>query len=80
MAQILVRNLDELAVDTLKKRAAANNRSLQVEVKLILETEARLDRSMATAKRRFSRLRTRYRGRGLEDSTSVIRDERDTRG
>ena len=79
MAQILVRNLDKEVVDALKRRAASNNRSLQVEVKSILETEAQLDKAMTTAKGRFSRLRSRFQSRELEDSTSVIREERTTR-
>ena len=79
MAQILVRNLDSEVVETLKNRAANNNRSLQKEVQSILEEASRLDRAMATAKRRFKRLRTQFRDRGLEDSTSAIREERDTR-
>ena len=48
MAQILVRNLDESVVDRLKKRATLNSRSLQSEVKLILEQASRLDAESAS--------------------------------
>lgn len=43
MAQVLVRNLDEKTVAQLKKRAAGNGRSLQAELKLLLEQAVRPD-------------------------------------
>ena len=41
MAQVLVRDLDPAVVETLKARAADHGRSLQAELKSILETQAR---------------------------------------
>ncbi len=41
MASLLIRNLDDAAVARLKERAKRHNRSLQGEVKSILESEAR---------------------------------------
>jgi plasmid stability protein len=41
MASLLIRNLDDAAVARLKERARQHNRSLQGEVKTILEAEAR---------------------------------------
>ncbi len=41
MASLLIRNLDDAAVARLKARAKRHNRSLQGEVKSILESEAR---------------------------------------
>ena len=43
MAEILVRNLDKKTVDRLKKRASKKGRSLQSEVKQILEQAASID-------------------------------------
>ena len=43
MAQVLVRNLKEKVVARLKKRAANRGRSLQAEVKIILEEAAKED-------------------------------------
>ena len=37
MAQIIVRNLDDAVVNRLKERADQNNRSLEAEVRQILE-------------------------------------------
>jgi len=41
MASLLIRNLDDAAIARLKARARRHNRSLQGEVKSILESEAR---------------------------------------
>jgi plasmid stability protein len=41
MAEVLVRDLDPPVVEKLKARAAANGRSLQAELKAILEAQAR---------------------------------------
>ena len=40
MAEVLVRDLDTSVVEKLKARAAANGRSLQAELKAILEAQA----------------------------------------
>jgi len=40
MSDVLVRNLDEAVVEQLKDRARSNGRSLQAELKLILEQAA----------------------------------------
>ncbi len=43
MAQIIVRNLDDAVVDRLKARARENDRSLEAEVRNILEQSAKMD-------------------------------------
>ena len=55
MAQILVRNLDDDVVDRLKARAVQHSRSLQAEVKTILEQAAQVD--MHTARNLAARIR-----------------------
>ena len=40
MADILIRNLDENTLDWLKKRAMSNNRSMNAEIKSVLEESA----------------------------------------
>ena len=45
MSEVLVRNLDESVVEQLKTRARGNGRSLQAELKLILEQAARPETS-----------------------------------
>ena len=75
MAQILVRDLDDKIVDRLKSRAAEHRRSLQAEVKLILEEAALLDR--AKARWVASEIRSQLKGRRMMDSAELIRQSRD---
>jgi len=75
MAQILVRGLDKAVVDRLKRRAKAEGRSLQAEVRLILEQAAKLD--MDTARVLVERFRKRFKGRTFSDSADLIREDRE---
>ena len=76
MAQILVRQLDDKVVERLKKRAKEHGRSLQSEVKTILE-EAVPDYDGAW--KRIARLKDTLNraGRSFSDSTLLIREDRD---
>ncbi len=76
MAQVLVRQLDDKLVERLKKRAKEHGRSLQSEVKTILE-EAVPD--YAGAWKRIARLKKNLEqaGRTFSDSASLIRKDRD---
>ena len=76
MAQVLVRQLDKKVVVRLKKRAKEHGRSLQSEVKTILE-EAVPDYEAAW--KRIERFRTRLRksGRTFADTADLIREDRD---
>lgn len=80
MAQILVRDLDDALVARLKERAKQNHRSLQGEVKAILEEAA----PMATKAevRAIGEKWQRYwkeQGKTFSDSTDLIREDRDQR-
>jgi len=75
MAQILVRGLDDGVVDLLKKRAKSEHRSLQAEVKIILEAAAKVD--METARTMLEAFRKRFKGRSFSDSAELIREDRD---
>lgn len=77
MAQILVRGLDDELVERLKNRARQERRSLQAEVKLILEQAARLD--MKSARELAEAIRKSFKGRRFEDSVRLIREDRDSR-
>jgi hypothetical protein len=78
MASILVRGLDEGTIHRLKERARLNGRSLQQEVKEILERTAGT-LTMLEARRLAERWRRRLRGRSFSDSTRLIREDRDSR-
>ena len=79
MATINVRQLDERVVQRLKRRAALNNRSLEGEVRHILETavaddmEARRASFLALS----DRLRRATEGRRHTPAQVLIREDRD---
>jgi antitoxin FitA len=78
MAQILVRNLDAEVVKKLKLRARKNHRSLQAELKIIIDEEAESlapDREQALKK--LLKLRRQFQGRKFPDSGALIREDRD---
>lgn len=76
MAQVLVRQLDEKVVDRLKKRAREHGRSLQSEVKTILE-DAVPDYERAWKRIDSLRLRLKRSGRKFSNSADLIREDRD---
>jgi hypothetical protein len=75
MAQILVRNVAKPVVDRLKRRARRGGRSLESEVRAILEQAARVD--PAGARELVDRIRAQFRGRRFPDSAELIREDRD---
>jgi antitoxin FitA len=74
MAQILMRNVDDKVVERLKKQASVNGRSLQAELRIVLEQAARMD--MADAREMAARIREKLKGRQLSDSAELLREER----
>jgi plasmid stability protein len=78
VAQILVRNLDSNVVAKLKERAKREGRSLESEVRSILEaaaSEPKVD--METARKLIEDIRERFEGRQFPDSVDLIREDRD---
>jgi antitoxin FitA len=76
MAQVLVRHLNDKVVDRLKKRAKEHGRSLQSEVKTILE-EAVPDYEQAWKRIDALRLKLKRSGKRFGDSADLIREDRD---
>ncbi len=77
MPQLLVRNLQEETVESLKQRAKANHRSLQAELALILENAATVQPAsfwQSTAKIREQLAQTK---KSFSDSTELVREDRD---
>jgi antitoxin FitA len=80
MAQILVRGLDDALVARLKERARENHRSLQGEVKAILEeaaaqaTNTEIEAILAKWQRHWEQ-----KGKTFSDSAELIREDRDSR-
>ena len=77
MAQILIRNLDKEVVEHLKERARKDGRSLQTEVRLILERAAHEPKvDMETARKISELFRHRFRERKFPDTVELIREDR----
>lgn len=78
MAKILVRDLDDNVVDRLKKSAKLRGRSLQSEVKMILEHAANAPQTdIENARKLVHKIRRRFKGRDFPDSVKLIREDRD---
>jgi plasmid stability protein len=78
MAQLLVRDLDPAVVARLKTKARLNHRSLQGEVRAILEQaaeQATPDEALAL----IEKWQRRWGDRLFSDSADLLREERDRR-
>ena len=78
MGQLIVRDLDDRVIDALKARADRQQRSLEAELRLILERAA-LERvvDIAEARARAERISRSLEGRPHSDSAALIREDRD---
>jgi plasmid stability protein len=74
MPNILVRNVSPVAVAALKARARRNQRTLQAELRSILEQTARVRPEVSRAV--AARIRRRLAGRRHSDSTLLIAADR----
>jgi antitoxin FitA len=74
VAQVLVRDLTAGVVARLKARARSRGRSLQVELKDILETASR--QRAIDGRRLADSIRRRLAGRPHSDSADLIADDR----
>lgn len=75
MAEVLVRDLDLAVVEKLKIRAKQNRRSLQGELKCILE-QAASNSAIDTGAER-ERIRSMFAGRTFSDSAELLREDRE---
>ncbi len=74
MAQVLVRDLKADVVARLKARAKRNGRSLQTELKAILQTASR--QSAVDARALADRIRRQLGGRPHTDSVELLAEDR----
>ncbi len=74
MAQVLVRDLPTEVVRKLKMRARQHRRSLQEELKDILEQAAQQNAKNVQAK--VNQVRKLFAGRKFSDSSDLIRQDR----
>ena len=80
MPDILVRNLEPRTVEELRARATRNHRSVQAELKMIIE-DATGSRHEAIARliKRSDEMREMTRGKHNEDIVDWIREDRESR-
>lgn len=76
MAQVLIRDLDDSVVESLKTIAATHGRSLQTELKLVIETHAR-KASKAQARALTARIRRRIAAKRQTDSGILQAEDRE---
>lgn len=74
MSKVLVRDLSPAVIDKLKARARQHGRSLQAELKSILEQAARAD--TRTVRALAARIRQRLAGRSHTDSVVLLAEDR----
>lgn len=74
---VLIRDIDEETLEKLKKKAAANNRSLQEELKSLLESYAGPDIETIRAMARESIRKYEAEGRKFSDSSKDISEDRE---
>jgi plasmid stability protein len=78
MPQLLVRGLSRETVEQLEARARRNHRSLESEVRALLEETVAREASRETFWKIADELRAQTRGRAHTDSAELIRHDRDT--
>ena len=76
MGQVLVRGLDDTVIERLKQRAERHHRSLEAELREILE-QVSLQVDGATVRDLADRIRRRLEGRPHSDSADLIREDRE---
>jgi len=74
MPNVLLRDLDPGVIEKLKARARKHGRSLQAELKHILEQAARTNTD--TARALAARIRQRLAGRAYSDSAALLAEDR----
>lgn len=74
MSQLLIRNLAEETIEQLKNQAKLHNRSLQGEVKQILEENVKM--SIKDARIKARKIRASFGKKLFPDSAHLIREDR----
>lgn len=75
MGQVIIRNVDDSAIQRLKERARRKGVSLEHELRAIVTEASGIDRAGFRA--RASELRRRLATTSHSDSTKLVREDRD---
>ena len=79
MADILIRGLEPSVVTRLRGLARRRGRSVQAEVRGLIEDAVERDDARREAVEFFDKMREELRGTPQDDSTELIREDRDSR-
>lgn len=77
MANVTVRNIDDAVITCLKAQAKANHRSLEGEIRHVLEQQALRQPRLEAFRARTARLGALDADRGQTDSVVLLREDRD---
>jgi plasmid stability protein len=77
MPDVLVRNIDEKTLNNLKNRAKRNNRSLQAELKSLLELYAGPELEETKSMVRDIYMRYKAKGKKFSDSAEELSKDRE---
>jgi plasmid stability protein len=77
MAQILIRDIEPGLMEKLKERARRNRRSVQAEVRLLLEQAANRDEARERMWQFADEMIKELEGRQHSDSVELIREQRE---
>jgi antitoxin FitA len=75
VAQVLIRDVEPEVIEKLKVRARQNNRSLEAELRLLLQQAA--GRSGPEVLAEVERVRAMFAGRVFSDSAELLREDRE---
>lgn len=77
MAQVLIRELNDSTVDQLKQLAKQHHRSLQGEVKAIIENACHHARDVARIRKNLEEFHASFGGKVFPSSVDLIREDRE---
>ena len=77
MPQVLIRNLKARTLQRLKKKARDHGRSLEAELRHLLDEAANLERDWSDYWARVAEFRNSLKGRIHSDSADLIREDRE---
>jgi len=76
MADILIRNLSDQTVEALKQQAEQAGRSMQAEIRILLEEAAQWRAKVLAFKKLSEETRAELAGRTFTDSADLIAEDR----
>jgi plasmid stability protein len=76
MAQVLIRGLHDAVVTRLKARARSNGRSLEAELRALIDLSARQEADLVATRGLAAQLRRRLAAGKHTDSTHLVAEDR----